>query len=80
MVSPGATIRAGSASEPTLDRRYDRMMLTAHLSTPALEAGLEEIRRAPADHGRVELIVRRPATDERELLDEGAGPRGGPGR
>ena len=46
-------------------------MLTEHLSTPALEAGLEEIRRAPADHGRVELIVRRPAKNERELLDEG---------
>ena len=56
---------------PTVDRRYDRVMLTAHLSTPALEAGLDEIRRAPADHGRVELIVRRPAKDERELLDEG---------
>ena len=46
-------------------------MLTEHLSTPALEAGLKEIRRAPTDHGRVELIVRRPAKNERELLDEG---------
>ncbi len=31
---------------------------------------LEHIRAAPADEGRVELIVRRPAPDERELLDE----------
>ena len=32
-----------------------------HLSTEQLEAGLDEIRRSPADRGRVELIVRRPA-------------------
>ncbi len=31
---------------------------------------LEHIRAAPADEGRVELIVRRPTPDERELLDE----------
>jgi len=46
-------------------------MLIEHLSKADLEAGLDEIRRAPADDGRVELIVRRPAVDERELLDEG---------
>lgn len=37
----------------------------------ALHAGLEEIRRAPANDGRVELIVRRPAVDAREVLREG---------
>jgi MOSC domain len=42
-----------------------------HLSTATLEAGLDHIRRAPADRGRVELIVRRPAVDEREVLLEG---------
>jgi hypothetical protein len=36
-----------------------------------LEAGLDHIRRAPADEGTVELIVRRPAVEEREVLDEG---------
>jgi hypothetical protein len=46
-------------------------MLIEHLSRADLEAGLDEIRRAPADHGRVELIVRRPDVDQRELLDEG---------
>jgi len=35
-----------------------------------LEAGLDEVRGAPADHGRVELLVRRPAVDERETPDE----------
>jgi hypothetical protein len=42
-----------------------------HLDSAALEAGLEHIRRSPADGGVVELIVRRPAVDERETLDEG---------
>jgi hypothetical protein len=41
-----------------------------HLDAAALEAGLDEIRLAPKDEGRVELIVRRPSVDERELLDE----------
>ena len=42
-----------------------------HLSAEQLEAGLDEIRRSPADGGRVELIVRRPAVSEREVLAEG---------
>jgi MOSC domain-containing protein YiiM len=33
---------------------------------PELDAGLEEIRRSPADAGPRELIVRRPAVGERE--------------
>jgi hypothetical protein len=33
-----------------------------------LDAGLDEIRRSPAD-GRLELIVRRPAEGEREVLE-----------
>ena len=36
-----------------------------------LEAGLDEIRRSPADDGTLELIVRRPAVDEREVLEVG---------
>jgi len=35
-----------------------------------LEAGLEEIRRSPKDEGRLDLIVRRPRVDEREVLTE----------
>ena len=42
-----------------------------HLSTEELEPGLDEIRRAPANEGVVELIVRRPAEGEREVLPEG---------
>lgn len=34
----------------------------------SLEESLDHIREAPADHGTIELIVRRPAVDEREVL------------
>jgi hypothetical protein len=36
-----------------------------------LEAGLEAIRQSPQDEGRLEMIVRRPRTDEREALEAG---------
>ena len=41
-----------------------------HLTTEELEAGLPHVGEAPADAGTVEMIVRRPAVDERELLEE----------
>jgi hypothetical protein len=41
-----------------------------HLALTTLKAGLEEIRRSPADTGRLELIVRRPAENEREVVAE----------
>lgn len=41
-----------------------------HLTTAELEAGLEEIRQSPPDEGRLKLIVRRPAVDQREVLEE----------
>ena len=41
------------------------------LTREELDAGLAEISRAPADLGTVELIVRRPAENEREVLEEG---------
>jgi len=47
------------------------MSVAEHLDYPALEAGLPHVFASPADHGRVELIVRRPAIGERETLDEG---------
>lgn len=42
-----------------------------HATAQELEAGLDGIRASPAVAGTVELIVRRPAEDEREVLDEG---------
>ena len=42
-----------------------------HLTMAELEAGLDEIRRAPKDEGVLELIVRRPRPGEREILEVG---------
>jgi hypothetical protein len=36
----------------------------------ALESGLDGVRSAPALEGMLELIARRPATEEREIVDE----------
>ncbi len=45
-------------------------MLVTHLTTAQLEAGLDQIRQSPKDAGELKLIVRRPRTNGRELLDE----------
>lgn len=42
-----------------------------HLSMAELQAGLERIRQSPKDHGVLEMIVRRPAVDQREVLESG---------
>lgn len=42
-----------------------------HLTLEELEAGLGEVRRSPNDEGMLEMIVRRPQTDEREILEVG---------
>jgi hypothetical protein len=34
------------------------------------EAGLDDVRASPANGGRVELIVRRPEVDAREVIEE----------
>src|SRR5438552_9614905 len=46
-------------------------LIARHLTTAELEAGLDEIRRAPRDEGTLEWIVRRPKVDEREVLAAG---------
>lgn len=45
-------------------------LLNKHLTTSELEAGLDDIRSAPKDEGVLELIVRRPVINEREILHE----------
>ncbi len=41
-----------------------------HLTMEELEAALGHLREAPKDEGILQLIVRRPKTDEREVLEE----------
>lgn len=46
-------------------------MVHAHqLGHDELEAGLDHIRQSPSDRGAVRMIVRRPHTDEREILTQ----------
>ena len=41
-----------------------------HLTMEELEAALDHLRQAPKDDGVLQLIVRRPQTDEREVVEE----------
>lgn len=40
-----------------------------HLTMQELEAALDHLRESPKDEGVVELIVRRPQVDDREVLE-----------
>lgn len=42
-----------------------------HATLDDLKSGLDHVRSSPADRGTLELIVRRPAEDLREVLNEG---------
>ena len=46
------------------------METVTHLSMTELEAGLGIIRQSPSDQGILKMIVRRPRTDEREIINE----------
>lgn len=41
-----------------------------HLTTAELELGLDTIRQSPKDAGVLEMIVRRPQREEREIVTE----------
>ena len=47
------------------------MLTIKHLTTEEIEEGLEHIRISPKDHGNLDLIVRRPQIEQREVLPEG---------
>jgi hypothetical protein len=59
----------GTGSQRT--RAFGQTLAMQHPTRGQLEAGLDEIRRSPVDDGTLELIVRRPAVDEREVLAVG---------
>lgn len=44
--------------------------MNEHFSAEQLEGGLTHIENAPRDKGELKMIVRRPATDSREVLSE----------
>ncbi|MGH7494410.1 MAG: MOSC domain-containing protein [bacterium] len=47
------------------------MTQVKHLTMAELEAGLDKIRQAPKDEGVLDMIVRRPRTNEREIQPKG---------
>ena len=47
------------------------MTTAKQLSTAELEDGLDHIFESPKDEGRLELIVRRPDVDQREVIEQG---------
>ncbi|HKR11560.1 MAG TPA: hypothetical protein VJT15_05870 [Pyrinomonadaceae bacterium] len=67
-----------------LDRHYSQLTIAGilsgmtlfadieirHLTMQELEAALDHLRGAPKNDGVVELIVRRPQVDHREVLDQ----------
>lgn len=44
-------------------------MTTIYRTTDELVAALDHVRAAPTDQGRLELIVRRPDVEQREVVD-----------
>ena len=47
------------------------MKTLVHLSMSELETGLDEIRQSPKDHGVLQMIVKRPSSNNRVILTEG---------
>jgi hypothetical protein len=47
------------------------MSTIMYLTTEQLEAGLDNVRQSPKDVGTLEMIVRRPRVEGREVLEEG---------
>lgn len=48
------------------------MVLAKNMTLEDLQAGLDDIRQSPKDQGELHMIVRRPQTEEREILSEGS--------
>ena len=48
------------------------MTTAVHLSREQLEAGLDIIRQSPKEQGTLDMIVRRPQTEVRDIVLEGA--------
>ena len=71
--SSGSSRRPFGRSESWTRREPPYICDTSSMEDPVewtFDAHMEDIRGAPADDGRLELIVRRPATDEREVVGE----------
>ena len=66
-----AVLDGRGAGEEVEHRLILHTWAVRHAIPDTLLAGLDDVRSSPSDLGTVELIVRRPAEDEREVLDAG---------
>ena len=71
MKEPSAGEREGPAPRMKEPSAGERQGPVPRMNMQALQASLPRIQDAPKDGGRLEMIVRRPRTDERETLQEG---------
>lgn len=62
---------ASTTTEPATSEGGVFMSLPRHRTPEELQAFLPELLAAPRDVGTLDLVVRRPAEGEREVLDEG---------
>jgi MOSC domain-containing protein YiiM len=80
-LSQPVSVQALAATNASADRSalgepnsLDHILTGSHnrpmeyVTAALLESGLDEIRQSPTNDGRVELIVRRPAENEREVV------------
>lgn len=49
----------------------DGMLFGLHLTATEIEQGLDEVLRSPRDEGTLEMIVRRPEVNAREVVETG---------
>ncbi|HMP65526.1 MAG TPA: hypothetical protein PKD11_08060 [Pyrinomonadaceae bacterium] len=49
----------------------DGTLFAKHLTLAEIEAGIDDVLDSPKDVGVLEMIVRRPAVNEREVLESG---------
>lgn len=49
----------------------DGTLFSRHLTTAEIELGVEQVLLSPKDDGVLEMIVRRPAINERQVLETG---------
>ena len=70
-VAPTTAAPTGTGRPTSISDRLPVPPPTGHRTLEELEAALDHLRAAPQDDGRLELVVRRPALLQREVLDVG---------
>jgi hypothetical protein len=49
----------------------DGILFSKHITTDEIETGIDQVLNSPKDAGIVEMIVRRPAVNKREVIESG---------